>query len=46
MRRLRVLLALLVGAVALSGLLSIGLAMGLWGVFERRALATGSIARF
>jgi ABC-2 type transport system permease protein len=39
-------LSLLWGAVALSGLLSIGLAMGLWGVFERRALATGSIARF
>jgi ABC-2 type transport system permease protein len=34
------------GAVALSGLISVGLAMGLWGVFERRALATGSIARF
>jgi ABC-2 type transport system permease protein len=34
------------GAVALSGLISIGLAMGLWGIFERRALATGSIARF
>jgi ABC-2 type transport system permease protein len=34
------------GAVLISGLLSIGLAMGLWGVFERRALATGSIARF
>jgi len=34
------------GAVALSGLISVGLAMGLWGVFERRALSTGSIARF
>jgi ABC-2 type transport system permease protein len=39
-------LSLLWGAVALSGFISIGLAMGLWGVFERRALATGSIARF
>src|SRR5580658_3542120 len=39
-------LSLLWAAVALSGLISIGLAMGLWGVFERRALATGSIARF
>ena len=39
-------LGLLWGAVALSGLVSVGLAIGLWGVFERRALATGSIARF
>ena len=39
-------LATLWGAVALSGIISVGLAMGLWGVFERRALATGSIARF
>ncbi len=39
-------LGLLWGAVALSGVISVGLAMGLWGFFERRALATGSIARF
>jgi ABC-2 type transport system permease protein len=39
-------LSLLWAAVAISGLISIGLAMGLWGFFERRALATGSIARF
>ncbi len=39
-------LGVLWGAVALSGIISIGLAMGLWGVFERRALATGAIARF
>ena len=34
------------GYLALSGIVSIGLAMLLWGVFERRALATGSIVRF
>jgi ABC-2 type transport system permease protein len=39
-------LGLLWAAVALSGLVSLGLAMGLWQYFERRALATGSIARF
>jgi ABC-2 type transport system permease protein len=39
-------LALLWGAVALAGALSMGAAMGLWGYFERRALATGSIARY
>jgi ABC-2 type transport system permease protein len=33
-------------AVALSAAASYGLAIGLWEVFERRALATGSIARF
>jgi len=39
-------LGVLWSAVALSGLVSVGLAMALWGFFERRALATGSIARF
>jgi len=39
-------LSLLWAAVALSGIISLGLAMGLWDYFERRALATGSIARF
>lgn len=39
-------LAILWGAVALSGIVSLGLAMGCWEYFERRALATGSIARF
>jgi ABC-2 type transport system permease protein len=34
------------GWVALSGIISVGLAMGLWGIFEHRALSTGSIARF
>jgi len=34
------------GYVALCGLVSIGLAMALWNTFERRALTTGSIARF
>jgi ABC-2 type transport system permease protein len=33
-------------AVALSAAASYGLAIGLWKVFEHRALATGSIARF
>jgi ABC-2 type transport system permease protein len=39
-------LAVLWGAVALAGIISIGLAVGLWDLFERRAMATGSIARF
>jgi ABC-2 type transport system permease protein len=39
-------LSLLWLAVALSGAISLGAAMGLWEYFERRALATGSIARF
>ena len=39
-------LAVLWGAVGLAAALSFGLATGLWAVFERRALATGSIARF
>jgi ABC-2 type transport system permease protein len=39
-------MAVLWGAVALSGFVSLGLAMGCWEYFERRALATGSIARF
>ena len=34
------------GMVALCAVVSFGLAIGLWGTFERRALATGSIARF
>ncbi len=34
------------GAVAVSALASYGLAVGLWTTFERRALKTGSIARF
>ena len=34
------------GLVGLCALVSFGLAIGLWGTFERRALATGSIARF
>ncbi|HTZ61280.1 MAG TPA: ABC transporter permease, partial [Thermoplasmata archaeon] len=33
-------------AVALAGAISLGLAIVLWEYFERRALATGSIARF
>jgi len=33
-------------AVALSAAASYGLAIGLWEIFERRALATGSIARY
>ncbi len=39
-------LALLWAAVAFSGVVSLGLAMGCWEYFERRALSTGSIARF
>jgi ABC-2 type transport system permease protein len=39
-------LSVLWGAVALSGIVSLGLAMGCWEYFEHRALATGSIARF
>jgi ABC-2 type transport system permease protein len=38
--------AILWGAVAIAAGVSFGLAIGLWEVFERRALATGSIARF
>ncbi len=34
------------GAVGLAAALSFGSAIGLWAVFERRALSTGSIARF
>ena len=37
---------LLWGVVALAAVLSFGLAIGLWEYFERRAYATGSIARF
>jgi ABC-2 type transport system permease protein len=39
-------LAVLWGIVALSGVVSVGLAMGCWAYFERRALSTGSIAKF
>jgi ABC-2 type transport system permease protein len=39
-------LGLLWGAVALAGAISFGAAISLWEVFERRALSTGSIARF
>ncbi len=39
-------LGVLWGAVALAGVLSFAAAISLWEVFERRALATGSIARF
>ncbi len=39
-------LELLWGAVALAGAISFGASISLWAVFERRALATGSIARF
>jgi ABC-2 type transport system permease protein len=34
------------GLVGLCALVSFGLAIGLWDTFERRALSTGSIARF
>jgi ABC-2 type transport system permease protein len=34
------------GAVALAAAVSFGLAITLWNTFERRAIATGSIARF
>ncbi len=34
------------GAVALAAIISFGLAMSLWEYFERRAITTGSIARF
>jgi len=34
------------GAVALCAAVAFGCAIGLWQVFERRALSTGSIARF
>ncbi len=39
-------LLVLWGLVALCAAMSFGLAIGLWATFERRALATGSIARF
>jgi len=39
-------LGLLWGAVALAAAISFGAAISLWKVFERRALSTGSIARF
>jgi ABC-2 type transport system permease protein len=39
-------LAILWGAVVISALLSFGAAVSLWKVFERRALSTGSIARY
>ncbi len=39
-------LAVLWGAVTIAAVLSFGLAIGLWAYFERRALTTGSIARF
>ncbi len=39
-------LALLWAAVAISGIVSIGLSIACWDYFERRALSTGSIARF
>jgi ABC-2 type transport system permease protein len=39
-------LLVLWGAVGLSAAVSFGMAIGLWEYFERRALATGSIARF
>jgi ABC-2 type transport system permease protein len=38
--------AILWGAVGIAAILSFAAAVGLWKVFERRALATGSIARF
>ena len=38
--------ATLWGAVVLAAVVSFGLAIGLWEYFERRALATGSIAKF
>lgn len=34
------------GALGMAILVTVGLAMALWGYFERRALSTGSIARF
>ena len=39
-------LLVLWGYVALGAIVSLGLAMGLWKSFERRAFSTGSIARF
>jgi ABC-2 type transport system permease protein len=39
-------LTVLWGAVALAAVVSFGAAISLWHVFERRALSTGSIARF
>jgi ABC-2 type transport system permease protein len=34
------------GVLVLATFVALGLAMGLWGMFERRALTTGSIVRF
>jgi ABC-2 type transport system permease protein len=39
-------LTVLWGAVGLAAAVTFGCAIGLWEVFERRALATGSIARY
>jgi ABC-2 type transport system permease protein len=39
-------LSLLWAAVGLAAVITFGVAIGLWEVFERRALSTGSIARF
>jgi ABC-2 type transport system permease protein len=39
-------LMMLWGAVGLCAAITLGAAIGLWQIFERRALSTGSIARF
>jgi ABC-2 type transport system permease protein len=39
-------LGVLWAGVVIAGVLSLGIAISLWEVFERRALSTGSIARF
>ncbi|MFY9717266.1 MAG: ABC transporter permease [Thermoplasmata archaeon] len=39
-------LSVLWGAVALCAVISFGTAIALWQIFERRAISTGSIARF
>jgi len=39
-------LSILWAAVAIAAAISFGAAIGLWEIFERRALSTGSIARF
>lgn len=39
-------MAVVWGFLALSGLVAYGLSIALWGIFEHRALSTGSIARF
>lgn len=39
-------IAVLWGAVVIAAVVSFALSIGLWKVFERRALSTGSIARF